>query len=751
MRRILLIGLFLLGVFALKAQTRIYCLAGDTLNLNVENFRGSLQWQLSLDSLNWTDIVGATESSIDYLPTNGQQWVRTEIDETNCPLFFSSPIFISTQDTSLLDFDNTIVVMDTVLVEILPDSLEQAGGVYSYLTSSGDPGIMAGDIIVGTTGYGYLRFVEYAIVSDTNLVLHTSQATLDDLFDDASFSFDLANDSLDERSTGLNHTFEQTTLLQDGPLTLTLESGSLGMTGDWHGDLEYSILNGLNYFYYGTNNGLLDVNFNINLNATQQVSLIEDSIQFPSFEMPYLVYVGNIPVNITLEADLIAKYSVELSAGVDYNFNYTSSLALITGITYSNGEWSNGFDLVPSQSLSVPSPTGQVQASFNFSIVPKLRMKIYSVAVPYIHPSAHLDVIGSLALTGNDWDITAEAYAGVEMGLNFEILGDTLPLFTPIIAETPILEVYKTPYIIEMVSGNNQVGIPGEQLPEPARFRVLDQWGESQENVFVYLQITSGDGLLSADTLITDENGECEVLWSLGTADTLANSFIARAFDGSSEDLINSPITVFASLENVCDSVFVDPRDGQSYEVVTIGDQCWFAENLRYGGEIPQVSGNANWAAIWNNGSPTQQPAWCYYDDNAGYDAIYGKLYNWYAVNTNTLCPIGWHIPSYADWTALIDFLGGESVAGGKMKSITGWSPPNTDATNISGFSGLPGGLRLYDFSYFSSVDIGGYWWSSSEIGSNWAWSYVLGYNSDDASVVTPNKNTGQSCRCLRD
>lgn len=746
MRQILFVGIFVLGVFALNAQTKIYCLVGDTVSMNVVDYRGTLQWQSSMDSLSWTDISGATAASLEYLPSYGNQWVRTQISETNCPLFFTLPTFINAQDTSQADYDNTIVVMDTVLVELLPDSAAQASGVYSYLTENGDPGIMAGDIIVGTTGQGYLQFVEYAITNNTSVVLYTSQATLDDLFDDASFSFDLVNDSLDERSSGLNFEFEPTTLAQNGPLTLTLESGSIGMTGDWHGDIEYSLLNGLDYFYYGTENGLLDVNFNLNLNASQEIGLFEGSTHFASFERNYLVLASGLPVIVTLEADLTANYSVELSAGLDYQFNYSGYLALNTGITYSNGEWSSNFDLDPSHNLSMPSPTAQVQASFNFSVVPKLRMRIYSVVVTYINPSAHLDVIGSLASTGIDWDLTAESYAGIEMGLSLELLGANLPIYESVTGESPHVEVYKTPYSIGVLSGNNQIGSPGELLPEPIKFRVEDQWGFPQQNVFVYLEIESGNGTLSGDTLVTDENGECEVLWTLDSENTTLHEFTASSFDGSSEYLYSSPVVVSATAF-ICGSSFIDSRDGQSYSTVSIGDQCWFAENLRYSGNIPEVFDQVAWD--WN--SPSTEPAWCYYDNDSTYDAVYGKLYNWFMVNSDSLCPSGWHVPSLSDWEELNQFLGGDGVAGGKLKSTTGWLTPNTGATNESGFTALPGGSRCGGPNGFAWGGVMGYWWSTTLSSDYGVRGRLLAFDDDSTYLFDSYFRCGNSVRCIKD
>lgn len=237
------------------------------------------------------------------------------------------------------------------------------------------------------------------------------------------------------------------------------------------------------------------------------------------------------------------------------------------------------------------------------------------------------------------------------------------------------------------------------------------------------------------------------------------NNDDTKSFDCVSGNCIeddNGPYNSLANCESACDDggggantscdgedTFTDPRDGQTYAIVKIGDQCWFAENLRYSGSIPEVVDDTEW-------SDDTTGAWSYYDNDPANDSIYGKLYNWYAVSTNTLCPDGWHIPSDAEWTELIDYLGGSSIAGGKMKSTTGWRAPNTDATNSSGFSGLPGGNRS-SFSNFNNVNKFGYWWSSTEESADKAWRHPLDYNSGFVIKNTDFKTLGMSCRCLKD
>ena len=108
------------------------------------------------------------------------------------------------------------------------------------------------------------------------------------------------------------------------------------------------------------------------------------------------------------------------------------------------------------------------------------------------------------------------------------------------------------------------------------------------------------------------------------------------------------------------------------------------------GDDIPNIIEGLNW-------QKTSIPSWVYYKNDIRYDSIFGKLYNWFSVSDlRKLCPTGWHVPSESDWNYLSEHLGGNSVAGGKMKEVgtTSWNSPNTDATNTSLFSALPGGGR---------------------------------------------------------
>jgi uncharacterized protein (TIGR02145 family) len=190
--------------------------------------------------------------------------------------------------------------------------------------------------------------------------------------------------------------------------------------------------------------------------------------------------------------------------------------------------------------------------------------------------------------------------------------------------------------------------------------------------------------------------------------------------------------------------------DGNTYNTVVIGTQEWMQENLkttkyRDGSAIP---GNLNDSA-WIIDSIGAQAD---YNNDLANTAIYGKLYNWYAVaDPRGLCPVGWHVPSDSEWTTLENFLGGASVAGGKMKAVSPlWLSPNTYATNSSGFSGLPGASRYTNGSYYS-IGKFSYWWSSTQNSTTDAWFRYLAYGVGDVYRNFNTKSNGFSVRCVRD
>jgi uncharacterized protein (TIGR02145 family) len=230
----------------------------------------------------------------------------------------------------------------------------------------------------------------------------------------------------------------------------------------------------------------------------------------------------------------------------------------------------------------------------------------------------------------------------------------------------------------------------------------------------------------------------------------------------------NAATPTFTCGTNIADT------DGNTYPTILIGTQCWTASNLKvtkYNDGvtlIPDETNNSNWEFLTTGARSV-------YTGVSGYVETYGYLYNWYAAAgiitnggspTKNICPLGWHVPTSTEWTNLINHLGGNTVAGGKMKSVgtTYWNSPNTGADDSSRFSALPGGYRDPGYAYygyddsFSSIGNKAYFWSATEYGGINSWFSTLYYNNvyvDLGYAIVydgrGSKSLGASVRCLKD
>jgi uncharacterized protein (TIGR02145 family) len=259
------------------------------------------------------------------------------------------------------------------------------------------------------------------------------------------------------------------------------------------------------------------------------------------------------------------------------------------------------------------------------------------------------------------------------------------------------------------------------------------------------------------------------VCWNTSTNPTIVNSFsfdssgtgefissIAGLTEGTTYFVrayaTNSVGTAYGNELSFTTIATVGDIDGNVYNSITLGTQVWMAENLKTtkyqnGDLIPNVTDNTTWTNLTTG-------AYCDYDNTPDISLTYGSLYNWYAVSdSRNVCPSNWHVPSDEEWTVLTNYLGGDSVAGGKLKEggLLHWNSPNTDATNETGFTALPGGMRYYT-GPFGNIGGNGLWWSSSEINTDYAWGRNMAKGYSGVYVGGNDiKPSGFSVRCLQD
>lgn len=276
-------------------------------------------------------------------------------------------------------------------------------------------------------------------------------------------------------------------------------------------------------------------------------------------------------------------------------------------------------------------------------------------------------------------------------------------------------------------------------------------------------------GLISANNLNTTVTFEYGTTTSYGNTATVAENPITENDDTVSVSISGlSPETLYhfrVRAENSlgvtygADSTFttvvtgitgtVTDVQGNTYNTIGIGHQYWMTENLR----TTRYNDNTNITKIEKDTVWVKENSgFCWYsNDSTSHAQTYGALYNWYAVNTEKLCPSGWHVPTNDDFSKLVDFLGNAGIAGGLLKKAgtAEWKSPNTEASNEFGFNALPGGKRdnagVFDFK---SVE--GNWWSSSEYSSLTASYFYLLYNYSNSFQAYTNKKNGMSVRCVK-
>jgi uncharacterized protein (TIGR02145 family) len=254
----------------------------------------------------------------------------------------------------------------------------------------------------------------------------------------------------------------------------------------------------------------------------------------------------------------------------------------------------------------------------------------------------------------------------------------------------------------------------------------------------------SGSGSFSGNiTGLTEHTLYHVRAFATNSAGTMYSEVYALATMAQSHDINFNPDITYGTIQDI---------DGNSYKTVQEGSQTWMAENLRTtrfsdGTDIPLITDNSEWITLTGPGF-----SW-YYNDETSFKQTYGGLYNWYAVNSGKLCPAGWHVPSVSEWTVFTDLLGGIDAADIQIREAGDdhWLSPN-NATNSSGFSALPGGVRFYN-GQFSAFGIMFSVWSSTEFSTSVAWEYQWAYLGDGGfnGTGTTYYTDGLSVRCIMD
>lgn len=312
--------------------------------------------------------------------------------------------------------------------------------------------------------------------------------------------------------------------------------------------------------------------------------------------------------------------------------------------------------------------------------------------------------------------------------------------------ENAVLPVLTTTVVTEITQ---TTAISGGEISFDGGSTITERgvcWGESQDPTIAENKTIDGEGTGAYTSALTGLKANTTYYIrayatnSNGTGYGNETSF--KTTESNNGNIVFNPAITYGTVTDI---------DGNTYKTVNIGTQTWMAENLRTtkyndGTAIPNVTDATAWSAL-NSG------AYCNYDNDPDKVNTYGRLYNWYAVNTGKLCPAGWHVATDAEWTTLTNYLGGENNAGSKLREtgILHWENPNDGATNESGFTALPGGERDGGGSFYM-IGTGASWWSSTIYSSNnnWAMFWYMDSTSSRFYRAPVHQRLGNSIRCVK-
>ena len=494
----------------------------------------------------------------------------------------------------------------------------------------------------------------------------------------------------------------------------------------------------------------------------EDTKILKEKAFTKTFE--YLIVVppaAPIPFWVTVTIDLMRDASATISGEVSSSVGATAGVNLEVGASYDNGKWSAiSPKATPSLTLEGPSMDAKVNIQAKYEVYPHIDVAFYSTLAPYMEIGPYMREEMECSLSGN---YKYDFYSGAEarLGIRAEIFG--IDLFDYKSEDLNLYEktLYTAPKKVQIVSGGNQKSTPGKPLPQPIVIKVLDSKDKPVKNAVVNFKASMGKlfkALLSSPenaelksamlyasatdstqlAVASDTTGQVTINWTLAdsTAKHQLETYLMSGKDSIREDTRD---TITAEVDSCgCDESkfgsFTDSRDGHVYKTIKIGTQTWMAENLAY---LPYTTPTSTYSETLP----------CYYVHD--YDS-YVVFYNWPAAMNS--CPTGWSLPSDTDWTVLSNYLGGESVAGGKMKSVTGWNSPNTGATNESCFSALPYGYCNTSGRGFLDAGYDGLWWSNTPSDGPLAWHRHLYYNNTwlFRSKYDYNRTYGLSIRCVK-
>jgi uncharacterized protein (TIGR02145 family) len=598
--------------------------------------------------------------------------------------------------------------------------------------------------------HGYLRKILAVHKSGNQYTFSTEDATLTQAFEDLQVNY-LKSFAINDTASGKK---EDLQFSIDFPNTVVYDADGNNNTKHdqitLNGNVSFtpSILTQINIKTFVFNYAKIEASIESNIQSTLTVggNIASVNKELTIFSKPLTPFM--IPATpIVIVPYLRVNLGVDGSVNVSVTPTYTNTSNISAYIEYQNNTWTNGFDRTMNNSYNFSGLTAS--ASIKGYVEPGIDFSFYGMR----GATASIIAQGYMKLEASTPPSQCKLKAGVNAGIE---------------AQLKIFGITFT-----------EVSYPNSFGYEKTLFSC--QPDTTQEEDDPIADFTASNTVITAGQSVQFTNLSANATtyqWSFAPQDSSLPNF---SFQQNPPSVTyNYPgqfnVTLIAINQQTGKSntktktayIKVNPVppistgcgtttsvtdiDGNTYPTLTIGNQCWLKENLKTskyadGSPIANISDKTVWAN-------TTSGAWCWYNDSAKYEPIYGKLYNWYTVNdSRKVCPAGWHVPSKTEWEELINAVGGSNVAAGHLKEsgTTHWDT-NSGADNSSNFTALPGGVRTDTGGSFMYLGSQGHWWSSTPDGS-FAYQTDINtlYNYLAYPILRKSIKNGFSIRCVKD
>lgn len=794
---LLFIGLLLTA--SAEAQHRVLFITGDTLILNVEEARGDVQWQVSTDSLSWSDIPGQTGLGFPATAALSGKWVRPVLDEANCPPYVGINTLILAVDTAATGF----VAEDFALFNLPWDFVSFDGSGVLHFSGTATGPIQPGDFIQDFPALNDRPVVVAIVIQDGMVAMHLATQGEDYPLNwgDPIMSRVMGKifDENGEPAMGVE--------LRIGDSVRFTNSAGMFIFQDAPVNENFGVINATKSGYFPacrsfvpkSEGSLVEIRLlpmntftSFNSETGAQINIAGVAITFQPNSIVYLngsPYTGQVQVALHNLDPASEEFLAEMPGNFAGSRNSTQRFLSPVGmmainLTTSNGTWlqlSPGlpatvvYPIPPAGIATAPSTIalwsfdedagywryeGQAVRNANTYIAELSHFSFWGWSIEYdvfylegvikdqnglpvCEASASFGVntlAGGFDITTSTGHFAALLPADVLLDLNVSFHCGSDPYFL-------LYSGTAGPYSINTVLPELIISIPPQV--NTITGTIVDC--SNQPAVDGFLQI---NGL----TYFTDQgNFNARICGNTASIITVKPEPVLEF-----GDTLNLNIT--QSVTDIGDIILcngdtlqtgnVTDIDGNVYSTVLIANQWWMSENLRTtrysdGTVIPNVT--SGWETLTT-------PAWVFYNHNPDLDTVYGKYYNWFTVATSgNVCPVDWHMPTYEEYQILINNAGGYLTAGGKMKTIEvlpeypGWALPNLGGSNVTGFSALAAGAKAYEEIFFSGEYYQGSIWTATNADTLLARSMYLGYDVRRIVYFDMDKNSGLSIRCVKD